>query len=81
IDGVCILATSVDVEHLFSRGRNVLSHIHNHLSSQCVCALLCLGLWSSLGLVKDVDIKKVAVMDDVNGGDVMLPNGWDAIDE
>ena len=35
-----------------------------------------------MGLVKDMDVKKVVVMDDVNGDvDVVLPNGWDAIVE
>ena len=76
------IATSVDVERLFSRGRNVLSHVRNRLSSQSVRALLCLGSWSSMGLVKDVDVRKVAVMDDVNGdADAVLPDGWDAIVE
>ena len=76
------VATSVDVERLFSRGRIVLSHVRNRLSSQSVRALLCLGSWSSMGLVKDVDVKKVVVMDDVNGDvDVVLPDGWDAIVE
>ena len=76
------VATSVDVERLFSRGHIVLSHVRNRLSSQSVRALLCLGSWSSMGLVKDVDVKKVVVMDDVNGDvDVVLPDGWDAIVE
>ena len=35
-----------------------------------------------MGLVKDMDVKKVVVMDDVNGDvDVVLSNGWDAIVE
>jgi len=51
-----------------------------YVSSHSVHALLCLGLWSLLGLVKDVNIRKIAVMDGVNG-DVVLPDGWDAIDE
>lgn len=77
-----MVATSIDVERLFSRGRNVLSHVRNHLSSQSVHALLCLGSWSLVGLVKDMDIRKVVVLDEVNGdNDVVLPEGWDAIDE
>ena len=76
------VATSVDVERLFSRGCIVLSHVHNRLSSQSVCALLCLGSWSLMGLIKDVDVKKIVVMDDVNRDvDVVLPDGWDAIVE
>jgi hypothetical protein len=75
------VATSVDVKHLFSRGCNVLLHVCNHLSSQSVRTLLCLGTWCSMGLVNDVDIKKVAVMDDVNGDtNDILPDGWGVID-
>ena len=76
------VATSVDVECLFSRGCIILSHVCNRLSSQSVRVLLCLGSWSSMGLIKDVDVKKVVVMDDVNRDvDVVLPDGWDAIVE
>ena len=76
------VATLVDIECLFSCGCIILLHVHNHLSSQSVHTLLCLRLWSSMGLVKDMDVKKVVVMDDVNGDvDVVLPNGWDAIVE
>ena len=33
-----------------------------------------------MGLIKNVDVKKVVVMDDVNRDvDVVLPDGWDAI--
>ena len=76
------VATSVDVECLFSCGCNVLLHVCNRLSSQSVRMLLCLSSWSLMGLVKDVDVKKVAVMADVVGdADVVLPDGWDAIVE
>lgn len=75
-------ATSVDVEWLFSQGHVLLSHIHNHLSSQSVQALICLGSWSWMGLVKDADLKKVVMMKDVvEGKDHVLPEGWDVIDE
>ena len=34
-----------------------------------------------MGLVKDADVRKVTVMDNIEGGkDVELPEGWDAID-
>jgi hypothetical protein len=72
-----ILATTVDVECTFSQGRIVLSHIRNHLSSQSTRALMCVGAWSWLGLVKNNDIL------DVLGEEVKeeneLPQGWDAI--
>ena len=47
------------MERLFSRGRILLPHLRNCLSSQSICALLCLSSWSRLGFVKDDDIKKV----------------------
>jgi hypothetical protein len=73
-------ATSVDVERIFSRGRLLLSHIRNRLSAQSTRALLCLGSWSLLGMVKDEDVLKVAVLQDVQGEDeIELEDGWDSI--
>lgn len=51
-----LIATSVDVERLFSRGRILLPHLRNGLSAQSIRALLCLGDWSRLGLVDDSDV-------------------------
>jgi hAT family C-terminal dimerisation region len=62
-------ATSVDVERTFSRGRLVLSHVRSRLSAQSTWALLCLGSWSLLGLVKDTDVLAVTVLDEVNGNE------------
>lgn len=60
----------------------MLYHVRNRLSSQTVRALLCLGSWSLMGLVKDSDVKRVVVMDDAVGEkDIVLPEGWDAIDD
>ena len=69
-------ATSIDVERIFSRGQLVLSHIRNRLSAQTTRALLCLGSWSLLGMVKDKDMLKVALLNDVEGDEeVELENG------
>ncbi|KAG1807164.1 uncharacterized protein BJ212DRAFT_1282336, partial [Suillus subaureus] len=43
-------ATSVDVKWLFSHGHLILLHTRSHLSVQSMHALLCLGLWSELGI-------------------------------
>ncbi|KIL56934.1 hypothetical protein M378DRAFT_45134, partial [Amanita muscaria Koide BX008] len=59
LDYLTIPATSVDVERLFSRGCILLSHLRNCMSGQTTRALLCLGDWSLLSLVKDEDVKKV----------------------
>ncbi|KIM55479.1 hypothetical protein SCLCIDRAFT_73802, partial [Scleroderma citrinum Foug A] len=56
LDYLIIPATSVDVEHLFSKGHIILPYLHNHLSSQSICALMCLRQWCKLGLVKDDNI-------------------------
>lgn len=60
-------ATSVNVERLFSRGRLVLSHTRSRLSVTSTRALLCLGSWSLLGMVRDEDVNAVAKMDEVEG--------------
>jgi len=61
------IATSVKVEWLFSHGRLVLSHTWSRLSVASTRALLCLGLWSRLGLVKDEDVTAVANLNEVEG--------------
>ena len=68
------LATSVDVKWIFSQGQFLLSHIHRQLSVQSKQALLCLGSWSKMGLVKDKN-----VMADVDGEEEEFEDGWDAI--
>ncbi len=68
----------VDVEWVFSQGRLVLSHVWSHLSVQSMCTLLCLGVWSLVGLVKDSDIK-AALEDKVDGKEDQLPIDWDII--
>ena len=73
------LATSVDVEHVFSKGWILLSHVQNCLALQSIHALMCLGNWSKLGYVKDKDILAIAVLPDIEGDKEELPDGWDAI--
>ncbi|KIJ09043.1 hypothetical protein PAXINDRAFT_88030, partial [Paxillus involutus ATCC 200175] len=48
LDYLTIPATSVDVEHIFSRGQLLLSHVRSRLSAQTTRAILCLGGWSHL---------------------------------
>jgi hypothetical protein len=71
-------ATTVGVEQVFSQGRLVLPYIRNHLSSQTTRALMCIGAWSLLGLVKDADIK-AALGDEINGPEDERTVGWDNI--
>ncbi|KIL58403.1 hypothetical protein M378DRAFT_86540 [Amanita muscaria Koide BX008] len=55
-DYLSIPATSVDVEHIFSGGRVILSYLCNQLQVELTRALLCLGEWIKKGVVKDKDI-------------------------
>ena len=57
-------ATSVDVERTFSHGHLLLSHMRSCLNVQSVWALLCLGAWSLMGLVKDNNVLAVTKMPD-----------------
>jgi hypothetical protein len=61
-----LVATSVDVKHLFSCGWLILSLTQSWLSVASTHALLCLGSWSLLGLVRDEDIEAVARLDEVD---------------
>ena len=74
----CPLVTTVDVKHVFSHGHLILPHVRNQLGVQSTRASLCVGQWSSLGLVKDEDIKMSLGRDDIVKED-KLPEDWDAI--
>ncbi|KIK39707.1 hypothetical protein CY34DRAFT_88736 [Suillus luteus UH-Slu-Lm8-n1] len=74
-----IPAMFINVECIFSRGQLLLSHVRSRLSAQSTRALLHVGLWSQLGLVKDTDILSVSSLPDVNDEDVVLDDRWDSI--
>lgn len=67
------------MERVFSKGRLVLSHVRNGLSVQSTRALMCLGAWSKMGLVKDKDVMEAARLPDVKGSEAELDSGWDDI--
>ena len=73
------IATSVDVERVFSQGRIVLSHLRNRLSVMSTRAVMCLGVWSCLGYVKDSDIKAAVTLPvvHVDEKEDRLTLGWD----
>ncbi|KIM55308.1 hypothetical protein SCLCIDRAFT_134978, partial [Scleroderma citrinum Foug A] len=57
-----------------------LSHTWNHLSSQFICALMCLNSWSTEGFVKSTDIQTIAALEEIEGdNDIELAQGWDTI--
>lgn len=48
---------------------------------QSIRAILCVGAWSVLGLIKSEDARKVAQLEDIEGDeDVEMDEGWDQID-
>ncbi|KAF8810408.1 hypothetical protein BYT27DRAFT_7092030, partial [Phlegmacium glaucopus] len=51
------------------------------LSVQSTWALMCLGVWSRMGYVKDSDIRAVVVLPEIpaNAKEEDLAVGWDAI--
>jgi hypothetical protein len=73
-------ATSINVECVFSKGCILLSHLHSHLSVQSTCALMCVGVWSLMGYVKDNGVKAVSVLPEVDGDEEELGEDWDMIE-
>ncbi len=57
--------SSVGMECIFSQGHLILPYMHNRLTSKSICTLVCYGDWSTHGLVKDCDIKTMAVLPNV----------------
>ena len=53
-------------------------YMHSRLAAQSTHALLCLGYWSHIGLIKTEDIRQVAKLLDVVGGEELV-EGWDTI--
>ena len=74
-----ITAMSIDVKRTFSQGQLLLSHVRSHLSVQSTWALLCIGVWSLMGYVKDEDVKAAAVLPEVNGEEEELATDWDSL--
>ena len=73
------LASSVVVEQVFSKGRLVISHVHNRLLAQSTCALLCLGYWSKLDFVKLDDLKAAASLPDAKNDEEWSDDDWSIV--
>lgn len=73
------IATSVNIECVFSCGQLVLLYVHGCLAVQSTYASLCVGLWSSQDLVKNSDINKSLCAGKVVGKKDELADNWDAI--
>ncbi len=72
-------ATSVDVERVFSRARLLMPHTRNRLTARSTRALMCVGNWSLAGYIHREDARKVALMPEVQAGEVD-DDEWDGID-
>ena len=57
----------------------MLSHVRSRLSVQSTRALLCVGVWSLMGLVQDSDVQAAAALPDVDGEEEELVYGWDSV--
>jgi hypothetical protein len=66
------------VEHVFSQGRLLISHIRNRLSAQSTRALLCLNAWSKAGFLQSTDLSDVASLPD-DKETIGLDASWDVI--
>lgn len=53
--------------------------MRSRLSVQSTRALLCLGVWSWMGYVRDDDVKAAAVLPEVDGNEEQLNFDWDAM--
>lgn len=75
-----LLATAVDVERTFSRGRLLLSHVRSQLSAQTTRALLCVGEWSRLDLLREENLKPAAALPDIDGDEEYeMEDGWERV--
>ena len=76
---LCPIATTVDVEHVFSCGCLVLPHLCGCLAIQSTCASLWVGMWSSQGFMKQGDIRAALSADEIDVEEDNLAVGWDDI--
>ena len=64
------------VKRVFSKGHLIISHIRNCLSAQSTRALLCLGYWSKLGLIKNDDLKAATSLPDAKIDEEWSEDDW-----
>lgn len=58
--GMCcsryLTASSVGVEHAFSHGHILISHLHNRLRAETICTLMCFGDWSCQDYISNEEL-------------------------
>ncbi len=76
-----LLATSIDVERVFSRGRFLLPYTRNRVKGQTMRALMCLGAWSRADLITADYLKASTAQPEVDNddSDYEMEAGWDAV--
>ncbi len=70
---------AVCVERVFSKGRLVLTYLHNRLETESTHTLMCLGEWSALGLVEKDNLAHTSQLPDVLEDDEELMEDWDKV--
>ena len=71
-----IIASSIAVERVFSKGRLIMSHIQNRLSADSSRALMCLGAWTRAGYVETADLKHAASLPDAKDDEPWPEDNW-----
>ena len=75
---LCHIATTVNVECVFSHRHLILLHIYGCLAVESTHVSICIGLWSIEGLVYGGDIKASLSADKIKEKG-KLPIDWDTI--
>ena len=57
----------------------MLSHVHNQLTVESTCMLLCLGAWSKAGFINKEDIHAIAILPDVKDGKEELEDKFNTV--
>lgn len=60
------IASSVNVERTFSRGRILIPHLRNRLRGETIRALMCFGDWSRQDLFSNQELVDYLVSDSSN---------------
>ncbi|KAI6010338.1 hypothetical protein EDC04DRAFT_2905925 [Pisolithus marmoratus] len=72
--------SEIDIEEVALDDENDLTNTNVFDNLPTTHALLCLGMWSELGLVKDNNVSKVSQLQDIEGDkEPELEDGWDHI--
>jgi hypothetical protein len=72
-----MLATLVDVEHIFSQARILMPHTRNCLDVPTIRSLMCLGSWGAAGFICDAEALAVIEEHAAAKGKQKVAAEWD----